>query len=445
MEASIDNRYTNLVLEDTKSVEGSDKESANFEETDIKNEKLLKDKMEEKQKTDDTDPEIYTMIYNDEEVYQKQLEEFLREETEEIKCKECKFQTSDARKLKRHTKVSHQISKSSKEEDNICPPCNKDFVSKDKLDDHIREIHLKLQLSCNQCKYESLKKVEMIKHVKKEHGKYQSNSKSSKTCETCGQDFKNNRNLQRHVRVLHKKVLPYVCDKCEYKAGEERQLVRHIKRVHEGLFESEARPTLTCPECDYTTNWGKSKIKNHIKTVHEKIKDFKCPSCEFCCSQRGNLRLHIEQVHNKIRKFSCTVEGCQYKSNFKNDITKHNKTVHGTVKDISCHLCGYQTAVQGYLTVHMKNKHGQKKNYLCPHCGKQFHVFRNFHKHIKVLHPFEALPVRKKDPTQIIRRKRSMFNKESSVQTLKVESSVIKSDENTKSSNWKEEQKISYK
>jgi hypothetical protein len=93
----------------------------------------------------------------------------------------------------------------------------------------------------------------------------------------------------------------------------------------------------------------------------------------------------------------------------------------------------------------MKNKHGQKKNYLCPHCGKQFHVFRNFHKHIKVLHPFEALPVRKKDPTQIIRRKRSMFNKESSVQSLKVESSPIKLDERIQSSNWKEEQKLSYK
>ena len=405
---------------------------------------MLKEKLAKTENiVNDADPEVYTLIYNDEEVYQKQLEEFLNEEI--VKCKECDYNTNDLRKLKRHVKVSHQIAKSMKEEDKVCLPCNKNFVSKDKLDDHIRETHLKLKLSCNQCNFEALKRNEIIKHVKKQHEKGVVNHIASKKCETCGQVFKNNRNLQRHIRVLHKKELPFVCDKCEYRAGEERQLVRHTKRVHEGLFESEARPTLKCPKCDYTTNWGKSKINNHIKTVHDKIKDFKCPNCEFCCSQRGNLRLHVEQVHNKVRKFSCSVEGCLYKSNFKNDITKHNKTVHGTVKDISCHLCGYQTAVQGYLTVHMKNKHGQKKNYLCPHCGKQFHVFRNFHKHIKVLHPFEALPVRKKDPTHIVRRKRPMFNKESSMQPLKVESSPIKIDHSLEHKDWKQEQKLSYK
>ena len=406
---------------------------------------VLKEKFEAIENVGNADPELYTMIYNDETVYQKQLQEFLNEEKDSVKCNTCDYITDDTRKMKRHTKISHRLKIPKSNEDNLCPPCNKPFSSKDKLDDHIRDIHLKLKLSCNQCKFESLKRIEMVRHVRKEHGKVVTSSNSSKTCGTCQQVFKNNRNLQRHVRVLHKKELPYACEKCEYKAGEERQLLRHVKRVHDGLFESEARQTLKCPKCDYTTNWGRSKIKNHIKTVHDKIKDFQCPSCEFCCSQRGNLRLHVEQVHNKIRKFSCTAEGCQYKSNFKNDITKHSKTVHGTLKDISCHLCGYQTAVQGYLTVHMKNKHGLKKNYLCPHCGKQFHVFRNFHKHIKVLHPFEALPVRKKDPTQIIRRKRTMFNKQSSIQPLKVESSPIKSDKTEESSNWKIEQKFVYK
>ena len=51
MEASIDNGYTNVVLEASKAVEGSDKESANFEGSDIKNGDLFKDKMEEREKT----------------------------------------------------------------------------------------------------------------------------------------------------------------------------------------------------------------------------------------------------------------------------------------------------------------------------------------------------------------------------------------------------------
>lgn len=416
---------------------------------------LVKEEQLELGVIDVTDPES-VLKYNDEDMYKKQLEKFLEEDKDELlSCDKCNFKTYNKRKLKRHAKVSHSISP----KDNVCPRCDKHFTTKEKLDAHIREIHIQLHLSCSQCNFEALKKRDLMRHVRNSHGtnlQHDSANGASIKCNLCDQVFMNNRNLQRHVRVLHKKILPFICDKCEYKAGEERQLTRHMKRVHDGIFESEARPILKCPKCDYTTNWGKSKITNHIKTVHDKIKDFKCPSCDFCCSQRGNLRLHIEQVHNKIRRFSCLVEGCKYKSNFKNDITKHNKTVHGTVKDISCHLCTYQTAVQGYLTVHMKNVHGLKKDYLCPHCGRQFHVFRNFHKHIKVIHPFQPLPVRKKDPTQTVRRVRSMFNKQSSVQPLKDEPSPIKSNFRTKSnqnrsdhtdnfSGWKEKQQMSYK
>ena len=111
---------------------------------------------------DEKDPEVFTMFYNDEEVYRKQLEEFLQEELNEVECSECNFKTDDTRKLKRHAKVTHQIKKLSERVDNVCPPCNKEFLSSDNLDNHIREEHLKLSLCCNQCKFDSVKRSKIL-------------------------------------------------------------------------------------------------------------------------------------------------------------------------------------------------------------------------------------------------------------------------------------------
>ena len=81
---------------------------------------VLKEKFEAIENVGNADPELYTMIYNDETVYQKQLQEFLNEEKDSVKCNTCDYITDDARKMKRHTKISHRLKIPKSNEDNFC-------------------------------------------------------------------------------------------------------------------------------------------------------------------------------------------------------------------------------------------------------------------------------------------------------------------------------------
>ena len=46
-------------------------------------------------------------------------------------------------------------------------------------------------------------------------------------------------------------------------------------------------------------------LKNHIKTVHEGIKDYICESCNKAFSHLDNLRVHTRTVHEGHRDYMC--------------------------------------------------------------------------------------------------------------------------------------------
>ena len=45
------------------------------------------------------------------------------------------------------------------------------------------------------------------------------------------------------------------------------------------------------------------KQSNHIKSVHDKIKDHLCNQCNFAFSLKSDLDRHVEGVHKEKRKF----------------------------------------------------------------------------------------------------------------------------------------------
>merc|ERR1712150_148236 len=61
---------------------------------------------------------------------------------------------------------------------------------------------------------------------------------------------------------------------------------------------------LFCNQCEYkptgkTIAHAKQTLKQHIKAVHEKLKDKKCTLCDYATAQKGNLNTHMKRKHNK--------------------------------------------------------------------------------------------------------------------------------------------------
>merc|ERR1712150_422704 len=59
-----------------------------------------------------------------------------------------------------------------------------------------------------------------------------------------------------------------------------------------------------CPKCDYkpvakSVAGIKQSVKQHIKAIHDKIKDKECAYCTYKTSHKSNLNTHIKNKHNK--------------------------------------------------------------------------------------------------------------------------------------------------
>ena len=94
-------------------------------------------------------------------------------------------------------------------------------------------------------------------------------------CNVCGKAFSAEQGLKIHVSNVH--VEPKIkCDICEKEGSEkyflnEKVLRQHKHRIHLVVFKRPKRELRHCNKCNYTC-FKKSRLENHIKTVHEGVK-----------------------------------------------------------------------------------------------------------------------------------------------------------------------------
>lgn len=48
---------------------------------------------------------------------------------------------------------------------------------------------------------------------------------------------------------------------------------------------------MECPQCQKKLS-SPQKLKNHINSVHNKLKPYKCEHCDFTASDKSNLKKH---------------------------------------------------------------------------------------------------------------------------------------------------------
>jgi KRAB domain-containing zinc finger protein len=85
-------------------------------------------------------------------------------------------------------------------------------------------------------------------------------------------------------------------------------------------------------------------LHEHVRSVHDKIRDHKCAMCDYSASRQRTLKEQLKSVHDKIKDYKCNQ--CCYSSSYSSSLKNHVGTVHGDVKH-KCALCDYMGKSKG--------------------------------------------------------------------------------------------------
>ena len=80
--------------------------------------------------------------------------------------------------------------------------------------------------------------------------------------------------------------------------------------------------------CTYEAS-RKNYLTEHIRSVHDKIKKFKCDYCSYQTTSNSSLTKHVCSVHNQAKPYSC--EQCNFQGTTKMSIQKHMNEAHVSV------------------------------------------------------------------------------------------------------------------
>ena len=116
----------------------------------------------------------------------------------------------------------------------------------------------------------------------------------------------------------------------------------------------------SCDQCSFTAP-TENRLRVHVKERHDKIKDQVCKICGFAFSRKKDLHRHMVCVH-KVgeKKFKC--ELCPIKFIEAHRLREHVRGVHDKIKDYVCEGCGYATWQKNTLRLHKRTIQCQKRS-----------------------------------------------------------------------------------
>lgn len=135
--------------------------------------------------------------------------------------------------------------------------------------------------------------------------------------------------------------------------------------------------TKICEECGVVLS-SKNALKNHIASIHEKVKKYFCDHCDYGATIKLKLHSHMK-CH--LKKDSKKLQACQYcpfTSFNKQSLKIHEISFHAGLR-YEC-SCGKIFTHKNKLRLHSKRIHEGVRHHIC-HCGKQFFLKREFELH----------------------------------------------------------------
>lgn len=235
------------------------------------------------------------------------------EQKEKWKCRgyeDCNetFRKHDT--LKRHIMTVHENKKPFPCPDvdlRTAEPCKSAFETVEKLRAHQRARHDQTRFACTAC-------LEQLVQVYPENG-ILDNFKENET----EAFFASYADLQLHIATVH----PPTCAHCPTVLSTPRELKSHLELVHNitdpDLHQSQGAFPCTYSNCDRSFS-KKGNLNVHVKTVHQKRRDFVCGETELNLSGLAGSQSLAEGLTE--------IEGCGRDFTSKSSLEEHVRTAH---------------------------------------------------------------------------------------------------------------------
>lgn len=167
-------------------------------------------------------------------------------------------------------------------------------------------------------------------------------------CRHCDEEFDAPRKKKYHEKTVHLLSLNK-CGYCDEKFMWYRQKCAHIAEVH-GIVVTQPKE---CKACDKVFP-SESKLQLHVRRDHLLERRFKCTECEMDFFTKESLNDHMVK-HTGIKMFSCKV--CCKSYGLKKALREHMR-IHENDRRFKCEKCDKAFVQKGNWKGHMRSKHG---------------------------------------------------------------------------------------
>nr|CAI5870419.1 unnamed protein product [Callosobruchus analis] len=287
-----------------------------------------------------------------------------------------------------------------------CSYCNKTFVHKKSLNDHIAKKHPDFIASvsskvheCTECSFKTTKISNLREHMAK-HPELGVFSK----CTYCNKTFAYKISLNDHIIKKHPDFIATVsskiheCAKCTYKTTISSKLTEHM--IKHTDFASNC-VLIKCTYCNKTFAHKKS-LNDHITKKHPDFiasvssKIHECTKCTYKTTRSSRFRDHMAKHPELGVICRCTCTYCNKTFAHKISLNDHIIKMHPdfiasvSSKIHECAKCTYKTTISSKLTEHMTKHPDLASNCVlirCSYCNKTFAHKKSLNDHIIKIHP----------------------------------------------------------
>lgn len=289
------------------------------------------------------------------------------------------------------------------------------------LELHIRTNRSKRTIQCGMCDKSFVDKAILDEHVANKHSARGQSDKPME-CPVCQKVYNRASRLKKHI-TTHEKLQKnnvLVCEPCSLAFGTVEDVDEHCNRWHDddniNIIQNEIEFVVCCEYCEFA-------FVDHFKLVkHKEIhlnddKPFKCGFCMASYETYSKLKTHKNSHISQQSKFPvqrhymCDVEDCWKRYRHWSDLLNHRKTVHLINPAIyKCNDCEQTFHKSWNFSYHKKTVHSNSK-VKCESCDFECKTMYHLKSHQKKMHsPAEVAEERPKVKTkaEVVRAKKTL-------------------------------------